>query len=263
MALSLNADNRLYWVNADSQTIQFYDFDKKLVTSLTSATIVQPSALAVYMDRVYYADQHDNAIHIIDKTTGKLDSVLRSNIDNILALKIYDRDLQKGTNACSFNRGNCSHLCLPISATERVCKCSAGYRADDADPTRCLGADSFLLYSMNWEIKGVALEENQKNHTEVLGPISRVLMATSIDFLAQENAIFWVDSDHGSIIRIHRDGTDRQVVAEGLDSVEGLAIDWVASNMYWTNPKFDVIEVSKLNGSFKVINLLSTVVLTI
>jgi len=102
---------------------------------------------------------------------------------------------------------------------------------------------------------GVALNEkaNATNRTEVLGPISRVQMATSIDFIAELDYIYWVDSDRGSIIRIHRDGTGRQVVAEGLDSVEGLAVDWIAGNMYWTNPKFDVIEVAKLNGSFKVI----------
>ena len=78
-------------------------------------------------------------------------------------------------------------------------------------------------------------------------------MATSVDFVAAQDLIYWVDSDHGSILSIRRDGTHRQVVAEGLDSVEGLAIDWIASNMYWTNPKFDVIEVSKINGSFKVV----------
>lgn len=100
----------------------------------------------------------------------------------------------------------------------------------------------------------MALGENTNttNRTEVLGPISRVQMATSIDFVAELDYIYWVDSDRGSIIRIHRDGTGRQVVAEGLDSVEGLAIDWIAGNMYWTNPKFDVIEVAKINGSFKV-----------
>jgi len=118
-----------------------------------------------------------------------------------------------------------------------------------------VNAASFILYSLNWEIKGAAVEETttQSNRTEILGPISRVQMATSIDFLAAQDYIYWVDSDHGSIIRIRRDGTKRQVVAEGLDSVEGLAIDWIAGNMYWTNPKFDVIEVANLNGSFKVI----------
>lgn len=241
-------------MNVESHSIQFYDFEKKTVASLASSSLKLPSALAVFGDKVYYADQDDTAIHIIDKTTGSQDSILRNNIDNVLALKIYDPALQQGTNICSVNRGNCSHLCLPVSPESRVCKCASGFQADPSDSSACKSVDSFILYSLNWEIKGVALGEqvSSANRTEVLGPISRVQMATSIDFITALNYIYWVDSDHGSIIRIHRDGTNRQVVAEGLDSVEGLAIDWIAGNMYWTNPKFDVIEVANINGSFKV-----------
>jgi len=65
--------------------------------------------------------------------------------------------VQSGSNVCSVDRGGCAHLCLPVSATERVCKCAAGYRADAADARRCVSADSFLLYSLNWEIKGFRL----------------------------------------------------------------------------------------------------------
>ena len=257
MAKSLSydvIDDRLYWVNAESHTIQFYDFISKTVASVSSPSLKLPTALAVYKNHLYYSDQEDTSIHIIDKTTGDRDTVLRTGIDNVLALKIYDPEPQSGTTLCSVNRGNCSHLCLPISPTQRVCKCAAGFQVDPEDHTRCVSADSFLLYSLNWEIKGVALGEkaNQTNRTEVLGPISRVLMATSIDFLARDYYIYWVDSDHGSINRIHRDGTNREVVADGLDSIEGLAIDWIAGNMYWTNPKFDVIEVARINGSYQV-----------
>jgi low-density lipoprotein receptor-related protein 1 (alpha-2-macroglobulin receptor) len=80
------------------------------------------------------------------------------------------------------NKGNCSHLCLPISATQRVCKCATGYRADPMDHTKCIGVEEFLFYSINWEIKGLPLGD--ENMTDVLSPISRVSMATSIDFHA-------------------------------------------------------------------------------
>lgn len=44
-----------------------------------------------------------------------------------------------GTNICSFNNGNCSHLCLPISKSERVCKCTLGYQVDPKNDTNCIG----------------------------------------------------------------------------------------------------------------------------
>lgn len=249
-------DRRLYWIDAENQTIQFYDFMTKKIMTLSSnlTTLKSPSALAVLGDRIYCADKNDAAIHVIAKTTGVHDSVLRINIDNVLALKIYDPELQSGTNECAANKSQCAHLCLPVAASSFVCKCAAGFRRDPKNPSNCVSVDSFILYSINGEIKGVALgeESNTTNRTEVLGPISRIQVANSVDFLAAQGYIYWVDSDHGSIVRIRRDGTGRQVVAEGLDSIEGLAIDWIAGNMYWTNPKFDVIEVASVNGSFKV-----------
>lgn len=52
---------------------------------------------------------------------------------------MYDPKLQSGTNLCAKNRGNCSHLCLAISSTKRICKCSVGYRNDPKDSTKCIG----------------------------------------------------------------------------------------------------------------------------
>ena len=35
----------------------------------------------------------------------------------------------------------------------------------------------------------------------------------------------------------------------GLSSPEGIAIDWMSGNMYWTDSGFDRIEVAKVDGS--------------
>ena len=37
----------------------------------------------------------------------------------------------------------------------------------------------------------------------------------------------------------------------GAPSPDGLAIDWIADNMYWTDPETDKIEVAKLDGRFR------------
>ncbi|KAH9370046.1 hypothetical protein HPB48_001923 [Haemaphysalis longicornis] len=115
------------------------------------------------------------------------------------------------------------------------------------DASQQTGYAEFLLYSINYEIRGISLVSSSSPSQRVLAPISRVSMATSIDFV--DEYIYWVDSEGGSITRIHRDMTGRETVINGLDAIEGLAIDWVAGNMYWIDPSYDVIEVSRLNGS--------------
>lgn len=45
-----------------------------------------------------------------------------------------------------------------------------------------IGIEEFIFYSINWEIRGLSL--NGDNSTAVLGPISHVSLATSIDFHA-------------------------------------------------------------------------------
>lgn len=69
-------------------------------------------------------------------------------LGNVLSIKIYDPTSQTGENACSINRGNCSHLCLPVSATNRVCRCATGYYTHTTDPTRCVGE---CLYQMEFQ----------------------------------------------------------------------------------------------------------------
>lgn len=43
----------------------------------------------------------------------------------------------------------------------------------------------------------------------------------------ESDFIYWADSDHGSITRIRRDGTDRKVVVEHYESMETIPMDWL------------------------------------
>ena len=41
------------------------------------------------------------------------------------------------------------------------------------------------------------------------------------------------------------------VIKTGLQTAEGLAVDWIGENLYWVESNFDQIEVAKLNGSYR------------
>ncbi|CAH1165542.1 unnamed protein product [Phyllotreta striolata] len=213
------------------------------------------SAIAVYGTRLYYADDDAQTVRSVDKSTGADDSILRNGTGGVLALRIYDPDEQKGSHPCGVAKGGCQHLCLPVSSSEFTCKCAIGYNKDPKDAFRCIGEEEFLFYSINWELHGLSIDD--RNSTTVLGPISRVSSATTIDYLADEDLLFWADSDRGTITRVKRDGTDRKYVLDQpeilenapLDWLTGMAVDWIAKNVYWCDSKRGTIEVARLDGT--------------
>ena len=38
-------------------------------------------------------------------------------------------------------------------------------------------------------------------------------------------------------------------MADEVDDADGIAVDWIARNVYWTDTASDRIEVARLNGS--------------
>ncbi|KAF5294104.1 hypothetical protein FQR65_LT10928 [Abscondita terminalis] len=259
-SLSIDLESkRLYWIS--DYELYYTTLTGSNVVKLELPLQVSIAAATVYEDFVYYADDDDQSVHKANKTSGVGDVILRNSTGSVLALKIYDPTQQTGSHPCGTNKGGCMHLCLPIGDKTYNCKCATGYNVDPRDPKSCISISSYLFYSINWEICGLSL--NEDNNTKVLGPISRVSMASAIDFVADQELILWADSDHGVITSIKTDGTQRKAVieqTEGMESVPvdwlmGLAVDWISLNIYWCDPKRDVIEVSRLNGSARYVVL--------
>lgn len=72
--------DRLYWVNLESNTIQFYEFKtQKITTFLVRDGNGRPTSVVPYDGLIFYSDQEDQAIHKADMTTGMNDTVLRNN----------------------------------------------------------------------------------------------------------------------------------------------------------------------------------------
>lgn len=51
-------------------------------------------------------------------------------------------------------------------------------------------------------------------------------------------------------------GTDQEdIIVDNVYHPDGLAVDWVAENLYWTDTGSDRIEVSRLNGSHRRVSI--------
>lgn len=250
--------SRVYWVNqGQNASIQFYDISKNQIITLLdeseipSSVKINPSLLCVDGDHlIVSAHTPIETIVKISKYDATDRVTMRTqNIDQLTSLRVYNSSIQSGTNACSFNNGNCSQLCIPIDSKRRICKCTTGFTNNPLNETECIGKNKFLIYSYNSGMKGISIEPNSMPENYYLPPIHKAFRASSIDFVHKEKLIYWVDNEEGCITRINCDTTNYKTIVQNLESEESISIDWLAGNIYWLDPYYDIIEVGRLDGS--------------
>lgn len=82
-----------------------------------------------------------------------------------------------------------------------------------------------------------------------------------VDYHYSKNYIYWIEFNQGGFNGIYRsrpNGSDLEgVVVDGIGSngIRGIAIDWIANNMYFTNvfPHETFVEVSWLDGTNRMV----------
>lgn len=75
------------------------------------------------------------------------------------------------------------------------------------------------------------------------------IFISALDFNIVDNRIYWTDVKLKTITRAFINGSDiERVVDLGLETPEGLAIDWIAHNLYWSDTGTRRIEMVRLEG---------------
>ena len=107
-----------------------------------------------------------------------------------------------------------------------------------------------LLYANRKDIR--IFNANSRNESIIIDHLND---AIGVDFLFAEGIIFWADVNLKKIKRIRvSTGEVEDVISVDLKKPEGLAVDWIAGKLYWTDcgdGKWvtNRIEVANLDGS--------------
>ncbi|XP_055493679.1 LOW QUALITY PROTEIN: low-density lipoprotein receptor-related protein 2a [Leucoraja erinacea] len=251
-------ERKLYWSISSTGVIERGD-----LSGLNRVTVVShlshPWGIAIYQGFLYYTDNDYEVIERVDKATGENAVMLRNNLAGLMSLRVNFRDKSAGSsNGCSNNLGLCEQLCLPRPAGAHKCACTTGFRMNP-DNHSCSAINSFVVVSQLNVIRGFNL--NPGDHSEAMVPVGgEGRFALHVDVHVSAGFIYWCDystvPQRNAIRRIKPDGSSfNTIVSSGIgqNGIRGIALDWVAGNLYFTNAFLTetYIEVVSLNTSFR------------
>uniref|UniRef100_A0A452GR76 EGF-like domain-containing protein n=1 Tax=Gopherus agassizii TaxID=38772 RepID=A0A452GR76_9SAUR len=261
--ITLDLVSRLvYWADAYLDYIEVVDYEGKNRHTIIQGILIEHLYGLTVFENYLYATNSDNA-NAQQKT-----SVIRVNrfnsteyqvvtrVDKGGALHIYHQRRQPTvrSHACEPDQfgkpGGCSDICLlGNSHKTRTCRCRSGFSlGSDGKSCKKPEHELFLVYGKGRPgiIRG--MDTGAKVPDEHMIPIENLMNPRALDFHAETGFVYFADTTSYLIGRQKIDGTEREtILKDGIHNVEGIAVDWMGNNLYWTDdgPK-KTISVARL-----------------
>ncbi|CAH1130397.1 unnamed protein product [Ceutorhynchus assimilis] len=241
---------RLYWNDGKRNTIESCDLDGKN-RRLILSKVPHPYGLVVVGNHIYWTDWKTEALHRADKETGEDRVIIRGDLEGLMDVRSVQYD-NIAENACGNNNGGCSHLCLR-NPKGHTCACPTGLRKSSDNPKHCQPiSETFLLTAARYSLSQISLDT--MDAWDVTLPIKDdVQNVIAVDYHYRKKLIFYADIGRNVIMSVSMNNLSdvKTIVNKNLTSPDGIAVDWLAENIYWTNTGNKVIEVARLDGSHR------------
>ncbi|KAI2667258.1 Low-density lipoprotein receptor-related protein 8 [Labeo rohita] len=171
-----------------------------------------------------------------------ISSWTRGHVESCVSVYFADIDECENPDACS-------QICINLKGDFK-CECHPGYEMDPVSKTcKAEGKSPYLMFTNRHEIRRIDLVK--RDYTQVV-PTQKNAVAIDIDVAA--NRMYWCDRFQHKIYSayIHEASDPSRhvtLIDSDLHSPEGLALDWVQHNLYWTDSGDRTISVASADGS--------------
>uniref|UniRef100_A0A3P9M179 Low density lipoprotein receptor-related protein 1Bb n=1 Tax=Oryzias latipes TaxID=8090 RepID=A0A3P9M179_ORYLA len=260
-AVALDVIKKLvYWADAYLDYIDVVDYQGK-----NRHTVIHGSQVTVFEDFLYavHSDptRASSSVELLQvhRFNISADSRKLANLGNSRALRVYHKLTQPKakSHACEMDRygkpGGCSHICLLNgSYKSRTCRCRTGYSlGSDGKSCKKPKSDFFLFYGKGRPGVIRGLDMNIKSSDEHMEPIEDLVNPRAIDYHVETGYVYFADTTSFLIGRQKIDGSGREtILKDELDNVEGISVDWIGNNLYWTNDGYrKTISVARLENA--------------
>ncbi|XP_050967467.1 low-density lipoprotein receptor-related protein 8 isoform X1 [Labeo rohita] len=161
--------------------------------------------------------------------------------------KLLDKKTCGDIDECE-NPDACSQICINLKGDYK-CECYEGYEMDPVTKTcKAVGKSPYLMFTNRHEIRRIDLVK--KDYTQVVPTLKN---AVALDVDVTTNKMYWCDLYHRKIFSAYinkASDASQQItlIDTALHSPEGLAMDWVHKNIYWTDSGHKTISVATGDG---------------
>uniref|UniRef100_A0A3B4FEE2 Low-density lipoprotein receptor-related protein 2 n=1 Tax=Pundamilia nyererei TaxID=303518 RepID=A0A3B4FEE2_9CICH len=147
---------------------------------------------------------------------------------------------------CTETPSVCSQLC-ENTVGSHMCKCAPGFlrEPDGRSCRQNSNISPYLIFSNRYYLRN--LSTDGAAYSLILQGLTSVV---ATDFDRVDKRLYWIDVSRRVIERMYNNGSNREVVVNGVLHGEGLAVDWVARKLYWVDSFLDCLKVSELDGRF-------------
>ncbi|RWS07569.1 low-density lipoprotein receptor-related protein 6-like protein [Dinothrombium tinctorium] len=166
--------DNLYFSDIGLKQIEFCDINGNNRRVLVEG-LLQPTALAVFGDNLYWIDRDQKVISAINKLSGGSQKIINSRLSHLTDLVVVE-PFGILNSACQVNNGGCSHLCimhpsghkcscpfgLVLSSDERTCTSSP---TCSPDQFKCFTGKAVCI-PQTWRCDGTAECEDKSDEAD-------------------------------------------------------------------------------------------------